>query len=103
MRPVDTHEHYEIVMEISVSDTTVMSPGPWMSAVVSELAQVPTAVRTFDEDWSGPELLARAGGAARFLERLAPQETFVPALLSNSPSSIALTLGGALINRPLAP
>src|ERR1700722_2296668 len=103
MRPVATHEHYGIVMEISVSDTPAMSPGPWMSSVLSEMARVPTAVRTFDEDWSGPELLARAGGAARFLERLAPPETVVPAILSNSPSSIALTLGGALINRPLAP
>lgn len=90
-------------MEITKSDTTAMSPGPWMSAVIAEMAEVPTAVRTFDEDWSGPELLARAGGAARYLERLAPPETIVPALLANSPSSIALTLGGALVNRPLAP
>ena len=103
MRPADTHEHYGIVMEITKSDTTAMSPGPWMSAVIAEMAEVPTAVRTFDEDWSGPELLARAGGAARYLERLAPPETIVPALLANSPSSIALTLGGALVNRPLAP
>jgi len=90
-------------MELSESDTSATSPGPWMTAVLSELAELPTAVRTFEQDWSGPELLARASGAARFLERLAPPETIVPALLANSPSSIALTLGGALVNRPLAP
>jgi acyl-CoA synthetase (AMP-forming)/AMP-acid ligase II len=90
-------------MEITDSNPGGTSPGPWMTAVLSEMEQVPTAVRTFDEDWSGPELLARAGGAARFLERLVPPETIVPALLANSPSSIALTLGGALGNRPLAP
>ena len=103
MCPVDGHGHREIVMDITESDPIPTSPGPWMTAVLSELDHVRTAVRTFDEDWSGPELLGRAGGAARFLTRLVAPETVVPALLANSAASIALTLGGALVNRPLAP
>lgn len=105
MRPADGHGHREIVMDITESDLTpTPTPaGPWMTAVLSELDHVRTAVRTFDEDWSGPELLGRAGGAARFLAGLVAPETVVPALLANSASSIALALGGALANRPLAP
>jgi len=78
-------------------------PGPWMQAVLSELEHLPTAIRSFDEEWSGTELLDRAAGASRWLaDRVAPG-TIVPALLGTSSLSIALSLGGALCNRPIAP
>jgi acyl-CoA synthetase (AMP-forming)/AMP-acid ligase II len=85
------------------STAAVKSPGPWMQAVLSEMDRAPTAVRTFDGEWSGSELLARAGGAGQFLRQLVAPTTVVPALLSTTSSSIALTLGGALTDRPLAP
>src|ERR1700682_2356131 len=75
------------------------SAGPWMQAVLSELDGLPTAVRTFTEEWGGRELLARAGGAAR----VRPPSGAVPALVGSSAASIALTLGGALSGRPIAP
>jgi acyl-CoA synthetase (AMP-forming)/AMP-acid ligase II len=74
-----------------------------MQAVLAEMDRAPTAVRTFDGDWSGRELLARSAGAGQLLSRLADPGTVVPALLGTTASSIALTLGGALSNRPLAP
>src|SRR5438270_3813319 len=77
--------------------------GLWMDAVLSEMEQAATAVRAFEGDWSGPELIERAGGAARHLCRIVEPGTIVPALLGASPLSIALTLGGALSDRPIAP
>jgi acyl-CoA synthetase (AMP-forming)/AMP-acid ligase II len=83
--------------------TATGSPGPWMRAVLAEMEHVPTAVRTFEGDWSGAELLSRAGGAGRFLRDLVAPGTPVPALVGSTPGSIALALGGAMTNRPLAP
>lgn len=74
-----------------------------MTAVLAELATLPVAVRWFDGDWSGVELLRRAGGAAETLRAVVPAGSPVPALLSSSPSSIAMTLGAAFSGRPLAP
>lgn len=87
------------------SDATEVgvTKGPWMRAVLSETEHSATAVRTFDGDWSGPELIERAAGAGRYLSRLVGPGTIVPALLGTSPLSVALTLGGAFTDRPIAP
>lgn len=77
--------------------------GPWMRAVLAEMEHAATAVRTFDDEWSGPELIERVGGAGNYLRRLVGPETIVPALFGTSPLSIAVTLGGALSDRPIAP
>jgi len=79
------------------------SGGPWMRAVLASLEDLPTAVRTFDGDWSGAELLERMAGAAGFLRAAGPEGRPVPALVGSSADSIALALGGAFSNRPLAP
>lgn len=87
------------------ADATEMGApsGLWMDAVLSEMEHAATAVRAFEGDWSGPELIERAGGAGRYLGGLVEPGTVVPALLGASPLSIALTLGGALTDRPIAP
>lgn len=74
-----------------------------MHAVLSEMQHAATAVRTSEGDWSGPELIERAAGAGRYLSRLVRPGTIVPGLFGTSPLSIALTLGGALTDRPIAP
>jgi acyl-CoA synthetase (AMP-forming)/AMP-acid ligase II len=54
--------------------------------------------------WSGAELVARAAGAASWLETHGVAEGEVlPSLLVASPNAIALTLAGALWDRPVAP
>ena len=79
------------------------SPGPWMRAVLSEMDQVPTAVRTFAGDWSGAELAPRAAGAAALGPARRPWDA------GSGPSGDELlvdrgsALGGALADRPLAP
>lgn len=74
-----------------------------MHAVLSAMDRASVAVRSADVDWSGRQLLAHAAGAGRILSGLAPPGTVLPALLSASPLSMALTLGGAFTDRPLAP
>ena len=85
------------------SAAAVHEPGPWMAAVLEQLATAPTAIRSFEGDWTGPALLARAGGAGRLLSNYAEAGAPVPALLGTTPTAIALVLGGALTNHPLAP
>jgi acyl-CoA synthetase (AMP-forming)/AMP-acid ligase II len=74
-----------------------------MRAVLSQLDESMTAVRTFTGDWSGRELLRRSGGAVPFLDAAGPRGQAVPALLSSSPMSMALALGGAFSDHPIAP
>jgi acyl-CoA synthetase (AMP-forming)/AMP-acid ligase II len=74
-----------------------------MQRALSELERMPTAVRTFTEDWSGPELLARAAGAATFLERCGAPGNPIPALIGSNSLAYALTLGGAFSDHPIAP
>ncbi|MDE3205018.1 MAG: long-chain fatty acid--CoA ligase [Acidobacteriota bacterium] len=83
--------------------TASHAPGPWMAAVLEHMASAPTAIRSFEGDWTGPALLARAAGAGRLLANYVEPTTVVPALLGTTPTGIALVLGGALNNRPLAP
>ncbi len=54
--------------------------------------------------WSSEELLARAAGAAQWLDDIGvPAGSPVAALLSTTPSAFALTVGGAASSRPVAP
>jgi acyl-CoA synthetase (AMP-forming)/AMP-acid ligase II len=77
--------------------------GPWMQAALAELDGMRTAVRTFTQEWSGRELLDRAGAAARFLARVDESGRPIPALVGSSPGSYALALGGAMSGHPIAP
>jgi acyl-CoA synthetase (AMP-forming)/AMP-acid ligase II len=62
------------------------------------------AVGPGGDSWTGAELLARAGGAAHWLDSLdVPAGHPIPALLDNSPAALALALAGALSDRPMAP
>ena len=74
-----------------------------MQAVLAALDSSEPLVRTFTADWSGRELLARAGGAARFLDATGVPPRPVPALLGSTADAVAVTLGGALTGRPIAP
>ncbi len=79
------------------------APGPWMRSVLAHLDGLPVAVRSFEAEWSGRELLARAGGAAGFLADRCTPGAPVPALVGSDADAYALTLGGALSGRPVAP
>ncbi|MHB8464690.1 MAG: class I adenylate-forming enzyme family protein [Acidimicrobiales bacterium] len=87
----------------SAPHATSADRGPWMQRAMSELEQMPTAVRTFTDEWSGAELLERAGGAARFLDRCGSPGRPIPALVGSTAAAYALTLGGAFSNHPIAP
>ena len=57
-----------------------------------------------DVVWSSAELLARARGAARWLDHIGvPAGSPVPALLGTTLRAFALTVGGAGSSRPIAP
>lgn len=57
-----------------------------------------------DHSWTGSECVARAGGAAAWLDAHGVAgDRAVPALLDSSPSALAHALAGALTGRPLAP
>jgi acyl-CoA synthetase (AMP-forming)/AMP-acid ligase II len=54
--------------------------------------------------WSGDDLLAHAAGAADWLDSIgAPSGQPVAALVASTPAAIALAVGAATSNRPLAP
>jgi acyl-CoA synthetase (AMP-forming)/AMP-acid ligase II len=73
--------------------------------VAEAYRDAPSAVVGPDRHWSGPELLARAAGAAAWLAELdLPPGAPVPAFFSaTTGEAIAGTLGAAAIGRPLAP
>ncbi|MEV5829746.1 class I adenylate-forming enzyme family protein [Spirillospora sp. NPDC052242] len=55
-------------------------------------------------EWSGHELMDRAGGAACWLDSLdLPAGAAVPALVASSPEALALVVGGAGSGHPIAP
>src|SRR4051794_26202736 len=92
-----TPEHREL--------ETVMRAATWQEMVVEAYRDAGVAVLGPNRRWSGPELLARAAGAAAWLESLdIPPGTPVPALFSATTGEvIAATLGAAAIERPTAP
>jgi acyl-CoA synthetase (AMP-forming)/AMP-acid ligase II len=62
------------------------------------------AIVTARERWSGRDLLARASGAADWMDALGARPgTPVPALLSSTADAFALVVGGACSARPVAP
>jgi acyl-CoA synthetase (AMP-forming)/AMP-acid ligase II len=77
--------------------------GPWQEATLAALEHLPMAVRTFDDEWSGSELLARAASGARVLAAAGSPPGPVPVLVGSTANGVALTLGGALSGRPTAP
>ena len=89
--------------EAEATEVGAAAQGPWMRAVLAEMEHASTAVRTFAGDWSGPELIERVGGAGNYLRRLVGPGTILPGLFGTTPLSIAVTLGGALTDRPIAP
>jgi acyl-CoA synthetase (AMP-forming)/AMP-acid ligase II len=62
------------------------------------------AVLTTDVEWTGDELLRRAGGAAEWLAACGFfSGAVVPALIDETPTAVALAVGAALSGRALAP
>jgi acyl-CoA synthetase (AMP-forming)/AMP-acid ligase II len=62
------------------------------------------ALVTADFEWSGQELLERAGGAAKWVaDRGFPVGAAVPALLDETADAVLLVVGAALSGRALAP
>ena len=81
-----------------VSDTLT-----W-SQLVARRQLADPALATAEGTWSGSDLLAHAGGAADWMDRVAiPTGASVPALMTTSLAAGALLLGGAGSGRPLAP
>lgn len=83
---------------------TTPASSTWSAAVAAGYDHDRPSLWQGDRWWSGRELLARAAGAADWLDGLglAPG-AWVPALVAGSPEAIALTVGGAGSNHPLAP
>jgi acyl-CoA synthetase (AMP-forming)/AMP-acid ligase II len=78
-------------------------PATWSDALLARwLGSDEPAVLTAAGTWTGDELLQRAGGAARWLEEIKAGPT-IPALVDESPESIALACGATLSGRALAP
>ena len=62
------------------------------------------AILTTDVEWTGDELLRRAGGAAEWLAACGfSRGAGVPALIDETPTAVALAVGAALSGRALAP
>ena len=77
----------------------------WTDMVVRAYRHSDTAVIGAGRRWSGPTFLARAAGAAQWLESLElPRAKAVPAFFSaTTGEAAATTLAAAAIGRPLAP
>jgi acyl-CoA synthetase (AMP-forming)/AMP-acid ligase II len=76
----------------------------WRSLFAGRVDDAPAIHLDAGRCWSAAELVARAAGATAWLERLGVHEGEpVAGLLTATPASLALTLAGALWNRPLAP
>ena len=76
----------------------------WSGTLSAVLARTDPVVLTGDTSWSGQELARRAASAADWLRDLGtPAGLAVPALLSATPQALALVIGGAGTDRPIAP
>lgn len=75
----------------------------WLAAVMASNDHARPAVSFGLTQWTGRELLARAAGAADWLDRSGIPPGPVPAVVSCSPDSLALTVAGAGSGRPIAP
>jgi acyl-CoA synthetase (AMP-forming)/AMP-acid ligase II len=87
----------------------VAAPSPasssWLEMVASHVGSGHLALRTGDGTaWTYDELLARAAGAAEWLDSRGVQLGIpLPAFMSAGPTALALLLAGAMTGRPLAP
>jgi acyl-CoA synthetase (AMP-forming)/AMP-acid ligase II len=83
----------------------VSNPSTWNELAIGHWrGSEHPAVVTPDAEWSGDELLERAGGAAEWLAGCGFEPgRGVPALLDESPTALALATGAALSGRVLAP
>lgn len=81
-----------------------MSLQTWRARFASRVDAAAALRLTPETTWSADELVARAGGAAQWLDEhgVEPGDV-VPALLAAGGSSIALVVAGALFDRPAAP
>jgi len=78
----------------------------WLDLVADVLHTDRVLFRSVDDPvgWTGQELAARIGGAARLLDDAGCRPgQVVPALVTTRPSSLALVVAGAATGRPLAP
>ncbi|MET7841394.1 class I adenylate-forming enzyme family protein [Streptomyces sp. NPDC005356] len=76
----------------------------WSALVTAACDHSRPAARFGDLEWSGRELLDRAGGAAAWLDSLGhPRGRSVPALVASSADALALVIGGAGSGHPVAP
>ncbi len=89
-----------MIADPTASDRTA----DWYSAVCGAHQETACSVIGPDLRWSGPELLRRGSGAAAWMDRhQIPAGVAVPALLQSTGDALALLLGGAATQRPLAP
>ncbi len=88
-----------------LDEGTLAPPTTWNELVLAHWRGTSrAAIATVDGDWSGEELLARAGAIGAWFEAIGvPRGHGVPALVDGSPRAVALAVGGALVGRPLAP
>jgi acyl-CoA synthetase (AMP-forming)/AMP-acid ligase II len=76
----------------------------WRELFLRRVGAAPAIHLEPGRSWSGDELVARAGGALGWMERAGISAgQAVPALLTATPNALALTLAGALWDRPVAP
>lgn len=86
-------------------DTVPTAPATWNELALRRWqGSDELAVVTDETRWSGDELLQRAAGASLALDRLdLARGSAVPALMDETPTSIAYTIGAAMSGRALAP
>ncbi|WP_372349716.1 class I adenylate-forming enzyme family protein [Streptomyces sp. KL116D] len=83
---------------------TERATATWSALVAAACNHSRPAVRFGDLEWSGHELLDRAGGAAAWLESLGHTPGLaLPALVASSADALALVIGGAGSGHPIAP
>jgi acyl-CoA synthetase (AMP-forming)/AMP-acid ligase II len=76
----------------------------WRELLLGRIDATPAVLAGWNTWWSGEELIERAAGAAGWLEEHGVVEgEVVPSLLVAGPGAVALTVAGALWDRPVAP
>ncbi|MFI5040889.1 MAG: class I adenylate-forming enzyme family protein [Acidimicrobiales bacterium] len=81
----------------------VLTAPTWTAMLAWWHGRPDPAVLVGTTTWSGAELLERAAGAAEHLESVTGRTGPVPALVTSTPASLAYVIGGASVDRPLAP
>ena len=91
--------------ETGSSDAADLGAPTWTELVLGHLTgSSRPAIVDRGLEWTGDELLARAGGASAWLDELSvPRGAAVPTLVDESAAAVALVVGGACSGRPIAP